>query len=420
MSKALRFFSQHSNTLSTLPNLPIQAHLSRFYSSTPPRSQNRLPASYYRGGTSRAVIFHHSDLPQDLEQWAHIFRGVIGPPDHNGRQLDGLGWGISSLSKVCVVGPPSHADADVDYTFAAIGVRNYDVDYSSNCGNMTSAIGPFAVDSGMLKGKQDGEVTVRIHNTNTKKLIHATFPVIAGEAAASGNFAIDGVEGTAARLELAFIDPAGSKTGKLLPTGNIIDIIEDVETTCIDCGNPAVFLEADSIDIDGTILPDEIDAHPTLLTRLESIRRKASVAMGLSVDEQSAPASIPKIAIVSRAKTHKLLSGKTNEVRSMDLIVRALSVGQPHRAIPITVALATAAANLGGSVVQRNTSSQRVDEAGINIGHPTGKIMVGARFSADGGLEYATIFRTARRLMDGWIYWKWKWDLWRPKTSGIL
>lgn len=199
----------------------------------------------------------------------------------------------------------------------------------------------------------------------------------------------------------------GSKTGKLLPTGNITDTFEGVETTCIDCGNPAVFLEADAIHVDGTILPDEIDSHPTLLPQLESIRKKASVAMGLSIDEESAPASIPKIAMISRAKTHKLLSGKTNDELSVDLLVRALSVGQPHRAIPITVALATAAAaNLKGSIVERNTSIKRVDEAGINIGHPTGKIMVGANFDADGGLKYATIFRTARRLMDGWVYWK--------------
>lgn len=200
---------------------------------------------------------------------------------------------------------------------------------------------------------------------------------------------------------------SGSKTGKLLPTGNIIDIFDGIETTCIDCGNPAVFLEAASLGVDGTILPDEIDTHATLLPQLESIRRKASVAMGLSIDEESAPASIPKIAMISRATKHKLLSGKTNDEHSVDLLVRALSVGQPHRAIPITVALATAAAaNLQGTIVARNTSMKRVAEAGINIGHPTGKIMVGAKFDADGGLKYATIYRTARRLMDGWVYWK--------------
>ena len=176
--------------------------------STAARKQNRLPASYYRGGTSRAIIFQRKHLPEDPKQWEDIFRGAIGSPDKNGRQLDGLGGGISSLSKICVVAPSIHPEADVDYTFAAIGVKNTDVDYSSNCGNMTSAIGPFAVDTGMVE-ISDGEMaTVRIHNTNTGKLIHSTFPVIDGEAEAHGSFAIDGVAGTAARIELAFLDPA--------------------------------------------------------------------------------------------------------------------------------------------------------------------------------------------------------------------
>lgn len=179
------------------------------YSSSLPRKQNHLPAAYYRGGTSRAIIFRHEHLPQDRAQWSPIFCGAIGSPDPNGRQLDGLGGGISSLSKVCVVGPSTHPDADVDYTFVAIGVKNLDVDYSSNCGNMTSAIGPFAVDNGLVEGT-DGEATVRIHNTNTGKIIHSTFLVVEGEAESSGGFAIDGVAGTAARIELAFINPASA------------------------------------------------------------------------------------------------------------------------------------------------------------------------------------------------------------------
>jgi len=179
------------------------------HSSALSRKQNRLPASYYRGGTSRAIIFRKQDLPDDRTAWSPIFCGAIGSPDPNGRQLDGMGGGISSLSKVCVVGPSTQAEADVDYTFAAIGVKNLDVDYSSNCGNMTSAIGPFAVDSGLVDGVE-GISTVRIHNTNTGKIIHSTFPVIEGEAASSGDFAIDGVAGTAAKIELAFINPASA------------------------------------------------------------------------------------------------------------------------------------------------------------------------------------------------------------------
>ena len=170
-------------------------------------SQRSLPAAYYRGGTSRAVIFQQQDLPQNRDDWAPIFRGIIGSPDPNGRQLDGIGGGISSLSKVCVVGPPSHEEADVDYTFAAIGVKDDEVDFSSNCGNMTSAIGPFAVDAGLVPPGLNGRRVVRIHNTNTGKLIDAIFPVEDGHVVVSGDFAIDGVAGTAAKIQLAFLNP---------------------------------------------------------------------------------------------------------------------------------------------------------------------------------------------------------------------
>jgi len=200
---------------------------------------------------------------------------------------------------------------------------------------------------------------------------------------------------------------SGSRTGKLLPTGNVTDVLDGVKATLIDAGNPCVFIEAKDVDADGTILPDAIDSHPTLLAKLDSIRRKASVAMGLSEDEASAPGSVPKIAFVSRPVTHKLLSGETIEGDKLDLVVRALSVGQPHKAVPITVALAlAAAANIKGSTVFDNVSSERVNPAGITIGHSSGKIMVGAEFDSDGSLTHATVFRTARRLMDGMVYWK--------------
>ena len=368
--------------------------------------QNRLPASYYRGGTSRAVIFNQRDLPTSREEWIPIFRSVIGSPDPNGRQLDGLGGGISSLSKVCVVGKPTHPEADVDYTFAAIGVKDDEVDFSSNCGNMTSAIGPFAVDSGMIE-VEDGQTTVRIHNTNTGKIIHARFGVSEGEAVTAGDFAIDGVAGTAAKVELAFLNPAGSKTGTLLPTGNVTDKLDNVRVTCIDAGNPCVFVQARDLDVDGTILPDAMDTHPTLLAKLDTIRRLASVAMGLSKDEKSATGSIPKIAIVSPPATHQLLSGEQIGRGAIDIVVRALSVGQPHRAVPITVAMAcAAAAHVEGSVLQQVVATQRADHSGISLGHSSGKILVGSTFDKDGKLTEAKVFRTARRIMDGLVYWK--------------
>jgi len=197
------------------------------------------------------------------------------------------------------------------------------------------------------------------------------------------------------------------KTGKLLPTGNTIDIFDGVKATCVDVGNPCVFIQAEDVDVSGEILPEAIDVNQTLLTKFETIRRKASVAMGLSKDEASTSGSIPKIAMVSKSQSHKILSGETLMGSSVDILVRALSVGQPHRAVPITVGLAlAAAANIEGSTVQANTSSRRVDPAGITIGHSSGKLMVGAKFDDTGSLTHATVFGTARKLMDGVVYWK--------------
>lgn len=171
------------------------------------RPQNCLPAAYYRGGTSRAIMFTETDLPVDKTAWPAIFRGVLGSPDPNGRQLDGLGGGVSSLSKICIVGPSKHPEADVDYTFVAVGVRDSEVDFSSNCGNMTSAVGPYALDTGIVSIPDSANAIVKIHNTNTGKIIHARFPAEDGKAVADGNFAIDGVAGTASMIQLAFMNP---------------------------------------------------------------------------------------------------------------------------------------------------------------------------------------------------------------------
>ncbi|KAB2576676.1 3-methylitaconate isomerase [Lasiodiplodia theobromae] len=257
--------------------------------------------------------------------WDNIFRGVIGSPDPNGRQLDGMGGGLSSLSKVCVVGPSSREDADVDYTFVAIGVKNPEVDFSSNCGNMTSAVGPFAVDSGLFRAA-DGNATVRIHNTNTGKIIHAKFPVNGSEAEADGDLAIDGVAGTGAKIQLAFLNPSGSKTGKLLPTGNVTDKFDGITATCIDVGNPCVFVQASDLGVSGGILSHDIEAHPTLLGRLDSVRRKAAVAMGISTSEDAAPGSIPKIAMVSASHSHKILSGQSLDEDSLHHIENINSI----------------------------------------------------------------------------------------------
>lgn len=380
--------------------------------------QNSLPAAYYRGGTSRAVFFRTQDLPADREEWAAPFLGVIGSPDQaHGRQLDGLGGGISSLSKVCVVGPSPRDDADVDYTFAALGVRDASVDYSSNCGNMSAAVGPFAVDCGMVRtttpqgttnSTGEGEeavvedFTVRIHNTNTGKIIHATFPVIEGEAVAHGDFAIDGVSGTAAPVRLDFIRPAGSRTGKLLPTGNATDTFEGVRTTCVDVANPCCFVLASDLGVRGHITPQEIEEHPTLMGTLDRIRREVGVAMGLGGSVAEVPGSVPKIAIVSPPP-----GAESASEGGSSIVARAMSVGQPHKAIPVTVALALAAASkLPGSTVAECVRGDESGEAGLVIHHASGTLQVDAKYDEEGQLEKATVFRTARRLMEGRVFWK--------------
>ncbi|KAF2011982.1 DUF453-domain-containing protein [Aaosphaeria arxii CBS 175.79] len=383
----------------------LRSQIRRFHlSHCIQKAQRSLPAAYYRGGTSRAVIFKAEDLPQDKKEWPSIFRGVINSPDPNGRQLDGMGGGVSSLSKVCVVGKSEREDADVDYTFAAIGVANSEVDFSSNCGNMSAAIGPFAVDAGQVK-HQDGKATVRIHNTNTGKIIHAKFLVKDGEAEVDGSFGIDGVAGTGAKVELSFINPAGSKTGKALPTGNVTDTFDGFTVTCIDVGNPCVFVEASQLGVEGSILADAIDTHPDLLRKLDGIRRRAGVAMGIAKNDESVPGSIPKIAMVDVPHSHKIVGGKIVGKEDCNVLVRAISVGQPHRAVPITVAMALATASrLQGSIVHRNTSPQPKD--GVTIGHNSGTLVVDANFDESGGVKDATVFRTARRIMEGTIYWK--------------
>lgn len=348
-------------------------------------------------------MFQSNHLPADKSKWDSIFLGVLGSPDaRNGRQLDGLGGGISSLSKICVVGVSQRPDADVDYTFAAVGVRDSEVDFSSNCGNMSSAIGPFAVDSGLVDLTSENSekmVTVKIHNTNTGKIIHSTFPVAHGEASPYGDFEIDGVTGKAATVQLDFVDPAGSKTGKLLPTGNIIDEFDGVPITCVDVGNPCCFVQASSFNVAGDLTTDQIDSHPTLLQSLDSVRRQAGVKMGLAETVSSVPGSIPKICMVSP------ISSSTE--RKTDVTVRAISVGQPHKAVPITVALSTAAAaKLPDSIVNRCTADVPVDPIGITLGHASGTLTVQAKFDQDGHLESATVFRTARRLMEGTVFWK--------------
>ncbi|OAF60735.1 hypothetical protein VC83_03483 [Pseudogymnoascus destructans] len=268
-----------------------------------------------------------------------------------------------------------------------MGIRDGVLDYRGSCGNMTAGVAAFAVDEGLVEvppagkdGEEGGEAVVRIYNTNTGKLIEATVPVIAGEVAAVGDFAISGVPGTGACIKLAFLEPAGSVTGRLLPTGGGMDVFDGVEATCIDASNPCVFVEAESMGVSGTILPAEMGGHPDLLRRLESIRCQAAVRMGMCSRIEDTPAGVPKISLVSPPTGNE---GERGE-GGVDIVVRAVSTGDPHGAVPISVGVSVAAAaGVEGSVVARVMKGGRRGE-GVVVAHPSGRMVVDARFEGGG------------------------------------
>ena len=375
--------------------------------------QLKIPAVFMRGGTSNAVVFNAKDLPRDRSQWDAIFLAAIGSPDPYGRQLDGMGGGVSSLSKVCVVGPPTRPDADIDYTFAQVQVKEARVDYGANCGNMSSAMGPFAVDEGLVK-VSGPDALVRVHNTNTKKIIWSKFPLDDGQAAVDGDLAIPGVAGTGAPVKLEFREPGGATTGKLLPTGNVADTLDvpgygKFRVSMVDAANACVFARAADLGIKGTELPDEIDANPELLKKLAAIRVAASVAMGVTKNAGDAAtrASVPFVGFVSQPQDSKTLTGETIKGAQVDLTGRMMSNGQPHRALPLTCTLCMAvAARLPGSVVFEAARPTDNPESEIRIAMPSGVLTVAASVRKLEGQWYAeqgAFYRTQRRMFEGQV-----------------
>lgn len=367
-----------------------------------------IPCSFYRGGTSKALIFKRADLPS-LEgssmdaRWSPIFLRAMGSPDPNGRQLDGMGGGISSLSKVAVVGPSSRPDADVDYTFGQVGITDRTIGYRGNCGNISSAIGPYAVHEELIATAPDN-AQVRIHNTNTGKIIRANFALRDHAVLEDGDFTLQGVAGTGAPIRLAFLDPGGAATGRLLPTGMAADTLMvpglgPIEVSMVDAGNPTVFLEAGTLGLSGGETPDAISAAPELMTRLEDLRVAAALRMGLVDTESEARVTLrnlPLVAIVA-----------SPEDPAAHVTTRMISAGQPHKATPLTGALClAAAARIPGSVVERLTRRCAAGED-IIVAHASGLLPVAADIVEDEGkivVREAVVYRTARRLMRGAAY----------------
>ncbi len=372
----------------------------------------RIPAVFMRGGTSKAVMFHRRDLPAEREDWVPIFLAVTGSPDPNGRQLDGMGGGVSSLSKICVIGPSTREDADIDYTFAQVAVKDAKVDFSGNCGNMSSAIGPFSVDEGLVQ-RDDGDALVRIHNTNTGKVIRSTFEVLGGRARVDGALEIPGVAGSGAPVRLDFMEPGGATTGRLLPTGNVTDILDIPELGCIevsmvDAANACVFVDAAALGLAGTEMPEAIEADSALLRKLAAIREHASVRMGITPDLAAARARpmVPFVGFVSGPQSASTLGGQTIGRADADITLRMISNGQPHRALPLTASLCSAvAARIDGTVVARCAGTNLGDP--IRIAMPSGVLSVGADVVFDSNTWRAvrgSFYRTARRLFDGAVY----------------
>jgi 2-methylaconitate cis-trans-isomerase PrpF len=355
-----------------------------------------LKSVYMRGGTSRALFFHMSDLPGSVEDrapWAPIFAAALGSPDPGGRQLDGLGGGISSLSKIAVIGPSTHADADVDYIFGQVAVKGMNVSYRGNCGNISAAVGPYAIDEALVE-VNDGEARVRIHHVASGKIIHAHVRVEEGRAAVSGDFAIQGVAGTGSPIRLDFLDPGGSATGLLLPTGQPRQTMmvdgRELEVSLVDAANPVVFVAAAAVGLRGDERPSDIDADPILLALLEELRVAASLEMGVAQTQEEARTLVPNLPLVA------IVSAPPQDA---DIQVRMISAGQPHKATPLTGAMCLAvAARLSGSVVADLIGT--IGPGTLRIAHASGILPVDA-IVEDGSARSVTVFRTARRLMEG-------------------
>jgi len=379
--------------------------------STP--APRRLRAVFMRGGTSKALMFRRADLPERREDWDALLLAAMGSPDPNGRQLNGMGGGLSSVSKVCVVGPSSRADADVDYTFAQVMIDAPRIDYGGNCGNMSSAVGPFAFDEGLVAPRPDtrGEVTVRIHNTNTGKIIAATFRVRDGRSVEEGELAIPGVSGTGSPIRLDFLAHGGAITGRLLPTGRVLDAFDvpgvgRIEASCVDAANACVFLRAADLGLDGSEPPAAIEADAALMAKLLAIREHASVAMGVTADAAAARARItsPSIGRVAAPAAWTTLAGERLSAADCDLAVRMISSNQPHRALPLTASVCiAAAAQIAGTLAQA-ACAPRPAGVPLRLGMPSGVLTVDAEVAhgAEGWVaRRGAFYRTARRLFEG-------------------
>lgn len=367
----------------------------------------KYPCVYMRGGTSKAVIFHKKDLPADESQWDEIFLKVMGTPDV--KQIDGMGGTVSSTSKIAVIAPSQRPDADVDYTFRQVDILIPNVDKKANCGNISSAVGPFAIDEGLVEAKEPVTV-VRVFNTNTKKLIEEHVRVKDGRAMVYGDAEIRGVPGTGSRIDMYFLDPAGAATGKLLPTGKAKESMDvpgygEIEVSIVDCSNTIVFIRAKDLGITGKELT-ELNGNKDVMEHIERIRCIAAERCGFVAHWEEArtkSTSLPKVSIISEPQDYVDIEGNQTPRDTMDVCVRAISVGALHKAYPITVTIGTgAAARIPGTIVNELVKPAP-EQSTIRLGHASGVTAVDIVMEGDKIIK-GGVTRTARRIMDGYVY----------------
>ena len=362
-----------------------------------------------RGGTSKGVFLRPEDLPADSAARDRLLLRIIGSPDPYGKQIDGMGAATSSTSKVVLISKSKRPDCDVDYLFGQVRIDAPLIDWSGNCGNLTTAVGPFAISEGLVEAPRDGLALVRIWQANIGKRILAHVPVRGGQVVEEGDFELDGVTFPSAEVKLEFVDPGAE--GAMFPTGSVVDFLEienkKIEATLINAGNPTVFVAAASLGLKGTEMQDDVNGNPTLLARAEAIRAQASIRMKLAKTpaEAAARGHTPKIAFIAPPAEYTASNGKRVAADSIDLLARIISMGKLHHAMTGTggVAIAAAAA-IPGTLVQK--SMRPAAHGRIRFGHPSGTLSVGAEARAEDGrwiVSKALMSRSARRLMEGWV-----------------
>ena len=384
-------------------------------------AQVKIPATYMRGGTSKGVFFKVSDLPERAQQPGQardqLLLRVIGSPDPYGKQIDGMGGASSSTSKTVLLEKSTVPDHDVDYLFGQVSIDKAFVDWSGNCGNLTAAVGSFAISNGLVDQTRipdHGICTVRIWQKNIQKTIIAHVPITNGEVQETGDFELDGVTFPAAEVQIEFLDPAddGEDGGSMFPTGNVVDQLDvpgigTFQATLINAGIPTIFLNADDLGYQGTELQEDINADQQALEKFEKIRAYGAFKMGIiqKVEDAAQRQHTPKIAFVSEPKSYVSSSGKTVSAEDVDLLVRALSMGKLHHAMMGTaaVAIGTAAA-IPGTLV--NLAAGGGEREAVKFGHPSGTLRVGAQAVFDQNqwqVKKAIMSRSARVLMEGWV-----------------